>query len=106
MDVRRPGATHCPIIIGAGDNPLVATAVVSDESPPLSVVWQIAGPTGKRSLAMTQRRADWWASIVLDFDGDRNPDVGLFTWSIVATDAFGNRTVQSGQTDVQTSYCG
>ena len=106
VDVRRPGATHCPIIIGAGDNPLVATAVVSDESPPLSVVWQIAGPTGKRSLAMTQRRADWWASIVLDFDGDRNPDVGLFTWSIVATDAFGNRTVQSGQTDVQTSYCG
>lgn len=105
VEVRLPGTTHCPIVKGAGNNPLVATAAITDESPPITALWQINGPNGSRAANLTQRRADWYASVDIDFDGDQAPDTGLFTWSIIATDAFGNRTVVSGQTDVQTSYC-
>ncbi|MDW3216294.1 MAG: sigma-70 family RNA polymerase sigma factor [Ilumatobacteraceae bacterium] len=106
VEVRRPGATHCPIVVGAGDNPLVATAVITDESPPITALWRITGPNGGRVANLTQRRADWFASVDLDFDGQQGPDTGLFTWTITATDGFGNRTVVSGETDVQTAYCG
>jgi len=61
---------------------------------------------GGRAANLTQRRADWYASVGLDFDGNQGPDIGLFTWTISASDAFGNRASVSGQTDVQTSYCG
>ena len=105
VTVQLPGATHCPITVGAGANPLVAGATITDESPPLTAVWRLAGPTGSRSIQMTERRSDWRASVVLDFDGDGGPDVGLWNWSIVATDAFGNQTTVSGRTDVQTFYC-
>jgi hypothetical protein len=105
VDVRLPGTTHCPIVVGAGPNPLVASVVVSDESPPLDVIWRIVGPTGNRSLALTERRGEWRASVVLDFDGDGKPDEGPYTWSITATDAFGNDTTETGATDVQTRYC-
>ena len=41
----------------------------------------------------------------LDFDGDGAPDAGQYSWTIVATDAFGNRTSAAGETDVQTFHC-
>jgi len=106
VTVRLPGTTHCPIVIGAGANPLVASAVVDDESPPLSVVWRVTGPNGTRSITMSPRGAEWRGSVVLDFDGDGTPDTGLHNWTIVATDAFGNQATETGRTDVQTRYCG
>lgn len=105
IEVRLPGTTHCPIVRGGGTNPLVATVTITDESPPITALWQINGPNGSRAANLTQRRADWYASVDIDFDGDQAPDTGQFTWSIIATDAFGNRTVVTGVTDVQTSYC-
>ncbi len=106
IDVALPPATLCPIVVGAGDNSLVATATITDESLPITAIWQITGPNGGRAANLTQRRADWYASVGLDFDGNQGPDIGLFTWTISASDAFGNRASVSGQTDVQTSYCG
>lgn len=105
IDVALPPATLCPIVVGAGDNSLVATASITDESLPITALWQINGPNGSRAANLTQRRSDWYASVSLDFDGEQGPDIGLFTWTISAADAFGNRASVSGQTDVQTSYC-
>jgi hypothetical protein len=98
LRVSTPGPTHCP------QDPIVATATVIDESA-LTVEWQIASPTGSASIPMTLARTVWRASTAPDLDGNKVPDSGLYTWSIVATDAFGNRTARSGNTDVQTVYC-
>jgi RNA polymerase sigma factor (sigma-70 family) len=106
IKVAQPGTTLCPIVVGANDNSLVASVSITDESPPITALWQINGPNGSRAVNLTQRRSGWQASVDLDFDGNQGPDIGLFTWTISATDGFGNRSSVSGQTDVQTSYCG
>jgi hypothetical protein len=98
LRVSAPGATHCPL------NPIVATAVATDEST-LELEFRIASPTGSSTFQMTFARAAWRASTAPDLDRDNVPDVGLYTWSIVATDAFGNQTTHSGNTDVQTLHC-
>jgi hypothetical protein len=98
LRVSAPGATHCPL------NPIVATAVATDESA-LTLQWRIASKDGSATFQMTFARAAWRASTNTDLDNDRAPDEGPFTWSIVATDAFGNQTTHSGSTDVQTVHC-
>jgi hypothetical protein len=106
VDVRLPGATHCPFAAGAGPNQLVASVLVSDESPPLDVIWRIVGPKDiTQTIPLAARRSDWRASVVLDFDGDGKPNEGVYTWSITATDAFGNDTTEAGETDVRREHC-
>jgi len=54
---------------------------------------------------MTFARGSWSGVLQTDLDGDGEPESGRWSWSIVATDAFGNTATASGQTDIVPTFC-
>ena len=87
-------------------NPLVASATVIDESPPLTVRFTATGPDGTSTgVDLVERRGVWREAVTTDLDGDGDPDDGRWTWVIEATDAFGNTGRATGSTEIVPTFC-
>lgn len=103
-----PPATICARGPAGNVNPLIATATVRDESRLTRVTFTAVNPQGvDTTIALGPgRTADsWTGTAVTDLDGDGEPESGLWTWTISATDEFGNVGSASGSTEIFPTFC-
>ena len=101
-----PPSMICSFSPAGPPNPLVAQASVIDESAPLAVRFVADNPAGmSTSVALAERAGTWAGSVATDLDRDGQPDAGLWTWTIEATDAFGNVGTASGTTEIVPTFC-
>lgn len=101
-----PPASMCAFQPTGSPNPLAASAQVIEESDPVDVRFVATGPDGTTaSTRLFLRAGVWRGSIATDLDRDGNPDDGLWTWTIEATDGFGNSGEVAGTTDVIPTFC-
>ncbi len=101
-----PPSSICARSVTGAPNPLIASATVIDESPPLTVRFIASGPDGTTTrVALSERRGIWRGALVTDLDRDGEPDDGLWTWAIESADAFGNLAQITGETVVVPTSC-
>ncbi len=82
-------------------NRLTAVATVLDESS-VDVVYDAVDQSDNTvSQAMVERRGAWYASIATD----TLPSDSIWTWTITATDAFGNASTVRGTTEIVPTFC-
>jgi hypothetical protein len=85
---------------------LAASARIIEESEPLDVWFVAIGPDGTTvRTRLFFRSGIWTGSIATDLDRDGDPDDGLWTWTIEATDAFKNTAETTGTTDIIPTFC-
>ena len=99
-------AAQTPVQICAFDpagarNRLTAVATVLDESS-IKVSYAASDQYENNiSAEMTERSGAWYASIVVQ----DLPQDSIWTWTITATDAFGNASTERGRTEIVPTFC-
>ena len=91
-----PPASSCVAFFAQGFSFQVA---IVDESPPITAVIELVTPNGNVQFGELGEDGAWWYGF-LSGDGDQDGvvDAGTHTWTIRATDAFGNVGRASGTT--------
>ena len=79
---------------------------IADETLPITAVARIALPDGTSiSVTFIEDGAFWYGGTVLDPSRKGSVPTGLWKWTVIATDGFGNAARTSGTTDVQRRFC-
>lgn len=102
----QPPSSICARGVTGAPNPLTASVTVLDESLPALVRFTATSPDGTSAgTVLTENDGVWSGSVGTDLDGDGEPDDGLWTWTIDATDARGNTAAVSGDTTIVPTFC-
>jgi RNA polymerase sigma factor (sigma-70 family) len=95
---RPPESGYCPLRVNSITVAVLVT--VTDESPPLAVVFRVTDPNGASyQTGMKPAGSSWSGSLSLP------PIPGSWAWTVEATDARRNVGSQGGKFAVDTSYC-